>query len=72
MFKRRKSGSDSGEVPADEVVTDEVVVEEVVGDEQPAAESTSEGPSTSRTPQPTRSPGWTSVAFRSRSWTTCS
>ncbi len=44
MFKRRKSGSDSGEVPADEVVTDEVVVDEVVGDEQPAAESTSEGP----------------------------
>ena len=44
MFKRRKSGSDSGEVPADEVVTDEVVVEEVAGDEQPAAESTSEGP----------------------------
>jgi hypothetical protein len=41
VFKRRKSGADSGETPADEVVTDEVVVEEVV--EQPAGERTSEG-----------------------------
>ncbi len=41
MFKRRKSGADSGETPADEVVTEEVVTEEVV--EQPAGEQTSEG-----------------------------
>ncbi len=43
MFKRRKSGADSGETPSEEVVIEEVVTEEVVTD-QPSAADLGSGP----------------------------